>query len=329
MRRVAPTKELIGIDVECFSIGPGTIIFPNHLSLSLSFTLSPLFSNFYFFTSPSISHSPSPSHSKFHDDLKPCRVSLVNSDYECILDLIIAPDPAEIIFSPLTLFHGLSEEKIREGVTFEAAREVVLQVVKNAVLVGHRIQGDIEWMKLKEGEDFISSLDVCDLLSSYNAKYRNRNYFSLAQEVGVLLPSSPVNPHSPFEDAALALRLYQDCCIPSARLMRSQNALKDARSKKIRAMVPSPFLLIQILSFLTRYQLLTLKCLQNLKEKEEMYKKFFAANRYGKLGTENTSLASSLHSFLMIGSSKLLHWVLSLSLRSTLVRRSNSTFVRF
>ena len=55
------------------------------------------------------------------------------------------------------------------------------------VLVGQGVKNDVQWLKLREGQDFSSTVELGELFKAYNRRYANYNYFSLSHEANTLL----------------------------------------------------------------------------------------------------------------------------------------------
>ena len=56
-------------------------------------------------------------------------------------------------------------------------------------LVGQGVKNDVNWLNLREGEDYSSTVELGELFKTYNPRFRNYNYFSLSHEANTLLHS--------------------------------------------------------------------------------------------------------------------------------------------
>eukprot|EP00658_Telonema_sp_P-2_P050069 TRINITY_DN38125_c0_g1_i1.p1 TRINITY_DN38125_c0_g1~~TRINITY_DN38125_c0_g1_i1.p1 ORF type:complete len:227 (+),score=72.28 TRINITY_DN38125_c0_g1_i1:37-717(+) len=148
--------------------------------------------------------------------------SLVGSEM-CIRDsILVKTDP---IFSPLTPITGLTTDEISNGVELGTAMEEVrAHLGPDVHLVGQRIQNDIEWLGLVDGEDFGMATDIADMFKAWNPRYNNFMFFSLAKEAYALLGISMHGPgsHSPIQDAEVSLRLF-------LRYHNHTDAIEEAR----------------------------------------------------------------------------------------------------
>ena len=92
----------------------------------------------------------------------PCRVALVGSNEECLLDAIVMPECIEDVVSYLTPLTGLTEETcVKEGRPLEDIIKQLKQILpSSSVLVGQTIAHDIEWLNLEQGKDFRTLLDI-------------------------------------------------------------------------------------------------------------------------------------------------------------------------
>jgi hypothetical protein len=85
-------------------------------------------------------------------------------------DLYVVPDtPVVSYLTPLT---GLTAELLAEkGVSLEEALATLKEKLPStAVLAGQNIAKDVQWCKLKEGEDFASMIDLAGLLKVWDSR---------------------------------------------------------------------------------------------------------------------------------------------------------------
>jgi hypothetical protein len=113
------------------------------------------------------------------------------------------------MFSPLTAVTGLTKDEIDAGCPLaEAVEKVRALIGPNVVLVGQRPKGDIEWLGLKEGIDYAEAIDIGASFRTWNARYKDWNWFSLRHEAYGLLGVNMSEHHSPVEDAQVSMRLF-------------------------------------------------------------------------------------------------------------------------
>ena len=72
---------------------------------------------------------------------------------------------------------------------YSVIAEVKKLLGPDVTLVGQGIECDIEWLQLKQGEDYGDSVDLGKMFKAYNTRYRNYSSFSLSHEVNTLLCS--------------------------------------------------------------------------------------------------------------------------------------------
>jgi DNA polymerase III epsilon subunit-like protein len=61
----------------------------------------------------------------------------------------------------MTGLTGLTEEMVENGIAIEEAVAIIRKTMhKNAILVGHTVLNDVQWIGLEEKEDFGSMLDL-------------------------------------------------------------------------------------------------------------------------------------------------------------------------
>ena len=79
---------------------------------------------------------------------------------------------------------------------------------KNAILVGQNIGKDVEWLGLKEGEDFAAMIDLAALLRVWNERYGSFTYFGLAHAAKCWLGVREEEMHNAVTDAQRSVRLF-------------------------------------------------------------------------------------------------------------------------
>ncbi|KAG9391841.1 Exonuclease [Carpediemonas membranifera] len=147
-----------------------------------------------------------------HNDREACSVSLVDFDGKTLFSTAINIEST--ILSPLTPITGMTEDDIKKGISFDDAKEKLVSFLgPNAVVVGQSIGNDLAYMKLTQGIDYHSAIDIAEGFQIRNKKYNNFDHFSLAKEVyaayGVVMHVAG-HTHDPDEDARYSIRLYRD-----------------------------------------------------------------------------------------------------------------------
>ena len=121
-----------------------------------------------------------------HDDRAVAFVALVDKNERLLYKTKVRVDVP--ILSYLTPLTGLRKGDLDDGKSLDTViRDIKGLLGPDAVLVGQGIQSDIKWLKLQEGVDFGSSVDLAELLKVYNPRYKNYSYFSMEHEANVLL----------------------------------------------------------------------------------------------------------------------------------------------
>lgn len=161
-----------------------------------------------------------------HNDRAPCRVSAVNEDGAVLLDRIINVDS---MYDPVTEISGLTEEDIRGSPwSFDDVRNELLSLLSptNTVIIGYFVSADIEWMRLKEGEHFASSIDIEKMFRLRNKKNTDWIHFSLADVLfGLFNERIHEGSHSSVVDAQKAMQLYLEYREKSSILPDLRNSL--------------------------------------------------------------------------------------------------------
>jgi len=140
-------------------------------------------------------------------DRYPCLLALVDGSSKVILRVTIKPD--RHVFSYLTPLTGMTAEDMENGVSLEEATDLLRKhLPSDAVLVGQKPDGDIEWMKLRKGVDFGEVIDLAEVLKGFNQKYGQYNYHSLQHQAAILLDKHTNGAHDPAWDAQVSMELY-------------------------------------------------------------------------------------------------------------------------
>ncbi len=121
-----------------------------------------------------------------NDDRDVCIVAVVDQNEKVLLKKKVKPEkPVVSYLTPLT---GVRAGDLDDAPTVASViAEVKSLLGPNAVLVGQNIQSDIEWLRLEQGVDYGRTVEVSEMFSSYNSRYGNISYFSLAHEANTLL----------------------------------------------------------------------------------------------------------------------------------------------
>ena len=121
-----------------------------------------------------------------HSDRAPCLVAVMDKDERVLLRKTIKVDKP--IVSYLTPLTGIGPRDLLASESYEeVVRQVKALLGRDAVLVGQCVNSDIKRMQLEEGKDYASTVELCDLFKTYNSRYNNYSFFSLAHEANMLL----------------------------------------------------------------------------------------------------------------------------------------------
>jgi DNA polymerase III alpha subunit (gram-positive type) len=143
-----------------------------------------------------------------HNERAVAHVAVVDANENVLLNVYVKPEKK--IFSCLTALTGVTREAIEEhGIPLSEAIALVKQVLhKDAILVGQAVLKDVQWMRLKDGEDFKELADLAQLWKVWNQHYMNWAFHSLQHKAKALLAVPVIEPHHPAMDALLGVRLY-------------------------------------------------------------------------------------------------------------------------
>ena len=121
-----------------------------------------------------------------HDARSVALVAIVDQEERVLLKKKVKP--TEEIVSYLTPLTGLRAGDLDDGEPLESVMAEVKGVLgPDVVLVGQGIKNDVMWLKLSEGKDYESTVELGELFKAYNPRFRNYNYFSLSHEANTLL----------------------------------------------------------------------------------------------------------------------------------------------
>lgn len=118
-----------------------------------------------------------------HDERAVAQISLVNEEYETVVNVYV--QPAEAVVSYLTPLTGLTADVLeREGVSLsEALERLHAALPAEAILCGWGLHHDLEWCRLRQGEHFHDIVDVQKLYNVWNERYGNCTHFALSHAV--------------------------------------------------------------------------------------------------------------------------------------------------
>ena len=162
-------------------------------------------------------------------DRAPVKFALVDSKGKTVCVQYIRPENR--IVSYLTPLSGVRAEDLEGAVSLEEAIEILKShLPKDAILVGQKVDSDITWMQLKQGEDFADIVDLSEVFKGYNARYGNYSYHSLLHEAMILLNLPDLDTggeHDPAIDARLSVQLWE-------KVKSRPDQLREMRQSLIR-----------------------------------------------------------------------------------------------
>lgn len=180
-----------------------------------------------------------------HDARSVALVAVVDQQERVLLKKKVKP--VEKIVSYLTPLTGLREGDLDDGEPLDCVLTEVKRVLgSDVVLIGQGVKSDIAWLKLREGEDYESSVDLGELFKTYNPRYSNYNFFSLAHEANTLLRRGTwwdagvglallyrtllstgfiADTHDPATDAKASIQLFKKYYADSAQLQQAKQQL--------------------------------------------------------------------------------------------------------
>lgn len=121
-----------------------------------------------------------------HDARSVALVAVVDQDERVLLKKKVKV--TETVVSYLTPLTGLTAGDLDDGEPLETVLEEVKKLLgPDVVLVGQGVKNDVEWLRLREGEDYQSTVDLGELFKTFNPRYSSYNFFSLSHEANTLL----------------------------------------------------------------------------------------------------------------------------------------------
>jgi len=141
-----------------------------------------------------------------HDDLSPCRISLVNDKCKVLLDVIINTDN---IYSPITPLTGLTVDALRNDILLgQGLNQFYKLLTSKTILVGQFIMQDCSWCSLVKGVHFEWWVNLSQCLKIWTHQLNRFLYSSLDRAAYGLLGVESAFPHCPVWDAAVAMQIY-------------------------------------------------------------------------------------------------------------------------
>jgi RNA exonuclease 4 len=147
---------------------------------------------------------------KEHNARAVAQIALVDQFERCLLNVFVRPPEGAEVHSYLTPLTGLTKELIdQHGVPLpEAIERLRAALPKHAVLVGQNIAKDVQWLNLREGEDFAGMLDLAGLWRVWNKQYNSWSVFGQDHLVKTLLGAEVAAQHDAASDALKSVRLF-------------------------------------------------------------------------------------------------------------------------
>ncbi|KAF7488909.1 RNA exonuclease 4 [Sarcoptes scabiei] len=86
------------------------------------------------------------------------RVSIVNSNMECIYDKYVLP--MESVTDYRTQYSGIRPDNLRDAIDFKTVQSEVFEIIKNRILIGHSIKQDLKVLFLSHPWSMIRDTSV-------------------------------------------------------------------------------------------------------------------------------------------------------------------------
>ena len=147
-------------------------------------------------------------------DRYPASVAMVDSKGEIVFYGMVKVPENKRIESYLTPITGIRAEDYAHGNrrTLDETRALLKQKLPpDSILVGQKIQYDVEWLQLLQGVDFVDYIDISEIFCGYDSKFGHMTYHSLVHEANVILGTNvdPSLEHDPVKDAKHSVQLWQ------------------------------------------------------------------------------------------------------------------------
>ena len=122
-----------------------------------------------------------------------CFVAVVNNREKVLLLKKVKPEKR--VVSYLTPITGFREGDLDDGAKLSDVIAAVKRLLgPDVVIVGQSVKLDIKWLQLQEGTDYARTVELADMFSAYNPRYRNHSKFSLSHEANTLLHAGTLKP---------------------------------------------------------------------------------------------------------------------------------------
>lgn len=162
-----------------------------------------------------------------NEDRYPSKFALVDEGGNPVCTCLIKPEkPVVSYLTPLTGLRA-SNFSASDPDLSSAIDLLKRHLPKEAILVGQKIDHDIEWMRLTKGIDFQDSVDLADVFKGWNSKYNNFAYHSLIHEAQHVLKITidASQEHDPALDATLSVQLWNKVKEDPSKLPQYQQML--------------------------------------------------------------------------------------------------------
>lgn len=174
-----------------------------------------------------------------HNGRSVAQLALVDMACQPLLNIYVKP--VEEVVSYLTPLTNLTKQLLDEqGVPFEKAIATLkTHLPQDAILVGHNINADVQWLGLKEGVDFDSMLDLAGLWRVWNEKYRTMSVFGQDHIAACLLNvPNEERTHDASTDAIISMKSF---LMHEELKQQGPEALKQAKQKLLDTTVAASF----------------------------------------------------------------------------------------
>lgn len=149
--------------------------------------------------------------SQSHNDRAVCSVGMVDEYGRPMLCLLVRPqegDPAVLSYlTPLTGVRREDAEQHGQSLALVVAQVRAL-LTPHSVIVGQSIMKDVQWLGLREGEDFGSLVDLSTLFRVWNDRLQAFTCFSQDHVAKVWLNVQNRQSHDALQDAGIAMGLF-------------------------------------------------------------------------------------------------------------------------
>ena len=124
-----------------------------------------------------------------HNERAVCMLTVVNRKEKIILTKKIKPE--QPVISYLTPLTGLTKRDFEQEKNLTSVMSTVKPIFgPDVVLIGQKVSADINKLQLQRGIDYISYVNLVDILKYYHPYYNSYTVFSLYHQASVLLSNS-------------------------------------------------------------------------------------------------------------------------------------------